>query len=158
MPRPSATAIRAAGGCANVRKDFAHQSETDPLKAGERPGHPVAGWVAEHQQSLGMVGRRGQETLVFGVAANDPVQHDDVVRLDVVRRGRNVDLAAGHPVAHPGCLREFGRVGVVGVSGWNEIAIVLSCKMAELQGGPTPSPIRLRPDVAAVVQTTSTAT
>jgi hypothetical protein len=94
---------------------LAHQSETDPLKAGERPGHPVAGWVAEHQQSLGMVGCRGHETLVVGVAAHDPVQHDDVVRLDFVRRGRNVDLAACHPVAHPGCLCEFGRVGVVGV-------------------------------------------
>jgi hypothetical protein len=94
---------------------LAHQAETDPLKAGERPGHPVAGWVAQHQQPLGMVGCRGQETLVIGVAAHDPVQHDDVVRLDILRRGRNVDLAAGHPVAHPGPLREVGRVGVVGV-------------------------------------------
>src|SRR5688500_18855541 len=62
-----------------------------------------------------MVGSRGQETLIVGVAAHDPVQHDDVVRLDFVRRGRDVDLAAGHPVAHPGSLREVGRLGVVGV-------------------------------------------
>jgi hypothetical protein len=115
MPRPSATAIRAAGGWANVRKDLPISRKPSPLKAGERPGHPVAGWMAEHQQSFGMVGCRGQETLVVGVAADDAVQHDDVVRLDFLRRDRNVDLAAGHPVAHPGCLREVGRVGVVGV-------------------------------------------
>jgi hypothetical protein len=41
-----------------------------------------------------MVGRRGQETLVIQVAAHDPVQDDDVVRLDFARGGRNVDLTA----------------------------------------------------------------
>jgi hypothetical protein len=52
------------------------------LQSGERPGQPVAWWMAEHQQSLGklgMVGCRGQETLVVGVAAHDPVQHKNVV-------------------------------------------------------------------------------
>jgi len=43
------------------------------------------------------------------------VHDDDVVRLDFVWRGRNVKLAAGDAVAHPGSLREFGGVGVVGV-------------------------------------------
>jgi hypothetical protein len=43
------------------------------------------------------------------------VQHHNVVGLNYVRRRRNVDLAPGHPVAHPGCLREFGCVGVVAV-------------------------------------------
>ena len=42
------------------------------------------------------------------------MQHDDVVRLDSPA-WRQCRLAAGHPVAHPGSLREFGRVGVVGV-------------------------------------------
>jgi hypothetical protein len=94
---------------------FADQSETDVLQSGERPSQPVAWWVAEHQQSFGMVGCRGQETRVVGVAAHDPVHYEDVVRLDFVRCGRNVDLAACHPAAHPGRLREFGGVGVVGV-------------------------------------------
>ncbi len=43
------------------------------------------------------------------------MQHDDVMRLAFVRHGRNVDLAAGHSVAHPGCLREVRRLGVLGV-------------------------------------------
>ena len=43
------------------------------------------------------------------------MQHHNVVRIDLLRRGRNVDLAAGHPTTHPGCFREFGGVGVVGI-------------------------------------------
>jgi hypothetical protein len=40
-----------------------------------------------------MVGCRGQEMLVVGVAAHDTVHDDDVVRLDLFRGGGNVKLA-----------------------------------------------------------------
>jgi hypothetical protein len=62
-----------------------------------------------------VVGGGGEEPLVVGVAADDPVQDDDVGWWHGVGCGGDVDLATGDPVAHPGGSREVVRGGVVGV-------------------------------------------
>src|SRR5829696_1281681 len=101
MPRPSATATMAAGGWSNVRKDLPITRKLAFSSQVAVRLSQLRGGGAEHQQSLGMVGCRGQQTFVVGIAAHHPMQHNDVVRLDLVRRGRNVELTASHPAAHP---------------------------------------------------------
>jgi hypothetical protein len=122
-PRPStrslgpcwpASATRAAGGWANAWKGLADQSETTFCKwVNVQLIQLWGGWLNTSSRlawSAAAVRRRS-----WSGSSTRPGKHDDVVRVHFVRRGRNIDLTAGHPVAQPGCLREVGRVGVVGV-------------------------------------------
>jgi len=70
--------------------------------------------MAEDEQPPGTCGGRSEEAFVIRIAADHPVQYDDVGRLDRVRVGGDVVQPALHaPFVDPGLAQERTRVGVV---------------------------------------------
>jgi hypothetical protein len=60
--------------------------------------------IAEHEEAVRMVGRRGKQAFVVRIAADDPVEHHHVGRLDAVRIGGDVVPAPFDAVLESGAL------------------------------------------------------
>src|SRR5215211_6002432 len=78
------------------------ESTGEEVRAGDK--HPREGisWrVAEDHEPPRVIGRRSEQPSVIGVAADDPVEHDDVGGLDRVGVGRAVVEAPGHSLLEP---------------------------------------------------------
>jgi hypothetical protein len=91
----------------------AAQPEEQVLRADEGAYDGVPWRVAEHDLPAGVVGDRAEQRRVVGVAAHDPVQDDDVRRLDLVRAGRDVDDAPVGAAGQAGVGEQPPRLGLV---------------------------------------------
>ena len=60
-----------------------------------------------------MAGGSGKQPLIVRVAAHHSMQDDDVGRLDLVGRGRNIHEPARHPISHPGPFQQRRRLRLV---------------------------------------------
>src|SRR3954447_14625427 len=83
-------------------KGAAPDAEDEVLGAEQTATDRVAVRVTEHEQPIGVLGGGLEESLEVGVAAHHPMQDDDVVTFDGVRRGGEVELAANDPLDETG--------------------------------------------------------
>ena len=60
-----------------------------------------------------MAGGRRDQPVVVGIAADHSMQHDDICRLDLLRRGCNVNKPPVHPIRQPKAFQQGGRLGLV---------------------------------------------
>src|SRR4051812_40105201 len=67
-----------------------HHPQHDVRAGDPRPRQQVPRWIAEDDRVSRAAGDRAEQALVVGVAAHDPVQHDDVRGLDALRLDRDV--------------------------------------------------------------------
>jgi hypothetical protein len=79
------------GGRVGERPElFPQQSEHEVLAGDEKPRDRVAGRTAEDAEAACVARGGSEQLLVVGIAADDPVQDDDVGRLDPVRMGGDI--------------------------------------------------------------------
>ena len=113
--RPSAVAAATidAGGCTYTRKAWRRIRSTTFTPPTARRVQPPGPGIGHHQQRPGVAGGDAREARAVRVAADDPVQHDDVRRGDV-RGGGEVAGPAGHPAGEAGAFGEPPGLLVVG--------------------------------------------
>jgi hypothetical protein len=94
--------VHRAGRVSEHAELAAAQTEEQVLSPNDDARQRVAGRVAEHDLFAGVVGGGGEQFRVVGVAADHPMQDDDVRGFDLVRCGGDIDDAPLRPLGQTG--------------------------------------------------------
>jgi hypothetical protein len=89
-------------------------SKADVLGGDEQPRNGVASRVTEDQQAASVCGGRPEQPLVVGIAADHPVENDNVGRLDGVGVDGDVVQPPPHATRKPGLAQEAFGLALVG--------------------------------------------